>query len=107
MAILGKQSYSHFIHRLEDMRPVSELIGWPSYAHQHCSNISGSHRDRVVKRADFMNALYHSIIWCGLELHTRHMTCETSQVLFVGVPGVFSRGSPVLPHLLIGPSLLS
>ena len=35
-------------------------------------------------------------------------TCETSQVLLAGVPGVFARGSPpFLPHLLIGPSHMS
>ena len=28
-------------------------------------------------------------------------TCETSQVLLAGVPGGFSRGSPVFAHLLI------
>ena len=31
-------------------------------------------------------------------------TCETSEVLLGGVPGDFSRGTPVLAHLLIGPS---
>ena len=34
-------------------------------------------------------------------------TCETSQVLLAGVSGGFSRGSPVFPHLLIGPSHMS
>ena len=34
-------------------------------------------------------------------------TCETSQVLLVGVPGGFPRGSPVFAHLLIYPSHLS
>ena len=34
-------------------------------------------------------------------------TCETSQVLLAGVPGGFSRGSPVFAHLLIGPSRMS
>ena len=34
-------------------------------------------------------------------------TCETSQVLLAGVPGGFSRGSPVLAHLLFGPSHMS
>ena len=34
-------------------------------------------------------------------------TCETSQVLLAGVPGGFSRGSPVFAHLLIGPSHMS
>ena len=34
-------------------------------------------------------------------------TCETSQVLLAGMPGVFSRGSPVFFHLLIGPSHMS
>ena len=29
------------------------------------------------------------------------MTCETSQVLLVGEPGVFSRGSAVFAHLLM------
>ena len=32
-------------------------------------------------------------------------TCETSQVLLAGVPGGFSRGSPVFAHLLIGPHM--
>ena len=34
-------------------------------------------------------------------------TCETSQVLLAGVPGGFSRDSPVFAHLLIGPSHMS
>ena len=40
-------------------------------------------------------------------------TCETSQVLLAGVPGVFFfffffvGGSPVFAHLLIGPSHMS
>ena len=32
---------------------------------------------------------------------------ETSQVLLAGVPGVFSRGSPVFAHLLVCPSHMS
>ena len=34
-------------------------------------------------------------------------TCETSHVLLAGVPGGFSRGSPVFANLLIGPSHIS
>ena len=34
-------------------------------------------------------------------------TCETSQVLLAGVPGCFSRGSPVFAHLPIGLSHMS
>ena len=34
-------------------------------------------------------------------------TCETSQVLLAGVPGGFSRGSPVFADLMIGPSHMS
>ena len=34
-------------------------------------------------------------------------TCETNQILLEGVPGVFSRGSPIFAHLLIGPSHMS
>ena len=34
-------------------------------------------------------------------------TCETSQILLAGVPDVFSWGSPVFAHLLIGPSYMS
>ena len=33
--------------------------------------------------------------------------CETSQVLLAGVPGGFSRVSPVSAHLLIDPSHMS
>ena len=33
--------------------------------------------------------------------------CETSQVLLSGVPGDFSRGSPILAQLLIGQSHMS
>ena len=29
-------------------------------------------------------------------------TCETGQVLLAGVPGGFSRGTPVFAHLLFG-----
>ena len=34
-------------------------------------------------------------------------TCETIQVLIAGVPGVFSLGSSIFAHLLIGPSHMS
>ena len=34
-------------------------------------------------------------------------TCETSQVLLAGVPGVFLGILPFSPHLLIGPSHMS
>ena len=34
-------------------------------------------------------------------------TCETRQVLIAGVPGSFSRGSPVFAYILIGPSHMS
>ena len=38
------------------------------------------------------------------ETHVRALY-KTSQVLFAGVPGVFSLGSNVFAHLLIGPSI--
>ena len=45
------------------------------------------------------------------DIHKRQLpalaTCKTSQVLLAGVPGGFSRGSPVFAHLLIGPSHMS
>ena len=43
----------------------------------------------------------------GVGSSPTHGTCETSQALIVGVPGGFSRGSPVSPHLLIDPSHIS
>ena len=53
-------------------------------------------------RALFLN---HSIAVPGVGSSPALATCETSQVLLVGVPGGFSRGSPVFaPPSLIGPS---
>ena len=43
----------------------------------------------------------------GVGSNPEWATCETSQVLLAGVPGVFSRGSPVFTQLLIGPSHMS
>ena len=47
----------------------------------------------------------NSVCFVGLSLSLG--TCETSQVLIAGVPGVFSEGSSILPHLLIGQSSMS
>ena len=47
----------------------------------------------------------HRCVWCGLEPRSlATYESETSQVLLAGVPGGFSRGSPVFAHILIGPS---
>ena len=52
--------------------------------------------DRITDCPD-MTAVYrgcnYRCVWCGLKPHTG--TCETSQVLLVGVPGGFSQGSLV------------
>ena len=56
-------------------------------------------------RALFLN---HSITAVsGVSSSPALATCETSQDLLAGVPGGFSRGSPVFAHLLIGPSHMS
>ena len=52
----------------------------------------GGPRGQVVKSADISLPLNHSII---SPLYSFEGTCETSQVLTAGVPGGFSRGSPV------------
>ena len=54
----------------------------------------GGPRGQVVKSADISLPLNHSII---SPLYSRPIrgTCETSQDLTAGVPGGFSRGSPV------------
>ena len=43
----------------------------------------------------------------GVSSSPKLATCETSQVLFAGVPDGFSRGSSVFAHLLIGPYHMS
>ena len=68
-------------------------------------------RDIHTHVAEWLRALFlnhrssHSCVWCGFE--PALATCETSQVLLVGVPGGFSWSSPVFAHLLIGPSHMS
>ena len=44
---------------------------------------------------------------CLVWVRTPHWPRETNQVLLEGVPGAFSRGSPVFAHLLIGRSHMS
>ena len=53
-----------------------------------------SPRGRAVKSDNFTAV-------SGVGSSSALATCETSQVLLAGVPGVFSRGSPVFTHLLI------
>ena len=57
--------------------------------------------------AERLRALDHLTAVSGVGSSPAVATCETSQVLLVGVPGGFSRGSPVFAHLLIGPSHMS
>ena len=53
-----------------------------------CYKLFKNYNSRLIMR------LIHRFFWCGLELYTGE--CETCQVMFDGVPGVFfSRGSPV------------
>ena len=46
----------------------------------------------MVKSADSITMLNHShpCVLCRFEPYTRYVTCETNQVLLVGVPGVFT-----------------
>ena len=60
-------------------------------------------RGRAVKSA-VSQSLDHLTAVSGVGSSPALATCETSQVLLAGVPGGFSRGSPVFAHLLIGPS---
>ena len=46
-------------------------------------------------RALFLNHSDHLTAVSGVGYRPALATCETSQVLLAGVPGVFSRGSPV------------
>ena len=63
-------------------------------------------RDRVVKSAVSLSLDHLTAV--SIEGSSPTLaTCETSQVLLAGVPGVFSRGSPVFAHLLFGPSHMS
>ena len=57
-------------------------------------------------RALFLNHSYHLTAVSGVGSSPALATCETSQVLLVGVQGGFSWGSPVFAHLLIGPSYM-
>ena len=61
----------------------------------------GGPRGRAVKSAVFLN---HLTSVSGVGSSPALATCETSQVLLVGVPGGFSQGPPVFANLLIGPS---
>ena len=59
-------------------------------------------------RALFLNHLIISpLMVTGVGSSPSLATCETRHVLLAGGPGVFSRGSPVFAHLLIGPSHMS
>ena len=58
-------------------------------------------KSTVSKSQDHLNAV------SGVGSSPALDTCETSQVLLAGVPGGFSRGSPVFAHLLIGLSHMS
>ena len=53
--------------------------------------------DRVVKSADFIYALNHSIFsaLCLVLVRAPHQSCDTSQILLAGLPDGFSRESPV------------
>ena len=47
---------------------------------------------------------------CMIQLHEAYVyyvSCRLKINLLAGVPGVFSRGSPVFANLLIGPSHMS
>ena len=54
-----------------------------------------------------VNLVDHLTAMSGVGSSLALATFETSQVLLAGVPGGFSRGSPVFAHLLIGPSHMS
>ena len=69
-------------------------------------NMYSGPRGRGVKSA-VSYSLDHLIAVSGVGSSPALATCETSQVLLAGVPGGFSRGSPVFAHLLIGPSHMS
>ena len=58
-------------------------------------------RGRAVMSAVSLS-LSHLTAVSGVGLSPALATYETSQVLLAGVPGGFSRGSPVFAHLLIG-----
>ena len=66
-----------------------------------CLNELSGPRGREIKSAVSFD---HLTAVSGVGLSPALATCETSQVLLAGVPGGFSRGSPVFAHLLIGPS---
>ena len=46
-------------------------------------------------RVLFLNQSYHLTAVSGVGSSPALATCETSQVLLAGVPGGFSRGSPI------------
>ena len=57
--------------------------------------------------AERLRALDQLIAVSGVGSSPALATCETRQVLIAGVPGGFSRGSPVFAYILIGPSHMS
>ena len=57
--------------------------------------------------AERLRALFLNTAVAGVGSSPALATCERSKVLLAGVPGGFSRDSPVFAHLLIGPSHMS
>ena len=56
-------------------------------------------RGRAVKSA-VSESLDHHISKSGVGSSPALAACENSQILLAGVPGRFTRGSPVFAHLL-------
>ena len=75
--------------------------------HNLCLGAKGIplHTQVFLSKSGIKEGMYFTDIFPGVNDYSS--TVETSQVLLAGVPGVFSRGSPVFDHLLIGPYQMS
>ena len=69
-----------------------------------CFGVDFLYSDPVAER---IRSRDHLTTVSGVGSSPALATSETSQVLLAGVPGGFSRGSPVFDLLLIGPSYMS
>ena len=90
----------HFAYTFAYILPNATLAFAVLVINTHCSGETASRVDRCIKQIGICPV-------SGVGSSPALATCETSQLLLAGVPGVFSRESPVFAHLLNGPSHMS
>ena len=90
----------HLAYTFAHILPNATLAFAVLVINMHCSGRTASRVDGCIKQISICPLC---LVWVRAPRWQR----ETSQLLLAGVPGVFSRESPVFAHLLIGPSHMS